>query len=164
MIGMEVGPPGLRYGPNERYGRAPARCGARRAALKPEWPSRAPPMSPTRWQIEPPPLAPGAGAQWLIAALVALGPFSLTMYQPALPSIATSLNITTAQVQLTLTVYLASFAIGQLIYGPLSESNRESGRGAPSLEREFDPKPDLTQRGPSPTAANAFERLTFVPA
>jgi len=77
-------------------------------------------MSPTRWQIEPPPLAPGAGAQWLIAALVALGPFSLTMYQPALPSIATSLNITTAQVQLTLTVYLASFAIGQLIYGPMS--------------------------------------------
>ncbi len=75
-------------------------------------------MSPTRWQIEPPPLAPGAGAQWLIAALVALGLFSLTMYQPALPSIATSLNITTAQVQLTLTVYLASFAIGQLIYGP----------------------------------------------
>ena len=43
------------------------------------------------------------------------------MYQPALPSIATSLNITTAQVQLTLTVYLASFAIGQLIYGPLSD-------------------------------------------
>src|SRR5215211_3141400 len=65
--------------------------------------------------------APGAGAQWLIAALVALGPFSLTMYQPALPSIATSLNITTAQVKLTLTVYLASFAIGQLIYGPLSD-------------------------------------------
>src|SRR3954447_19689291 len=66
-------------------------------------PSRAPPMSPMRWQIEPPPLAAGAGAQWLIAALVALGPFSLTMYQPALPSIASSLNITTAQVQLTLT-------------------------------------------------------------
>src|SRR3954469_12192668 len=78
-------------------------------------------MSPMRWQIEPPPLAPGAGAQWLIAALVALGPFSLTMYQPALPSIASSLNITTAQVQITLTVYLASFAIGQLIYGPMSD-------------------------------------------
>ena len=78
-------------------------------------------MSSTRWQIEPPPLAPGAGAQWLIAALVALGPFSLTMYQPALPAIARSLNISTAQVQLTLTVYLASFAIGQLIYGPMSD-------------------------------------------
>src|SRR5215207_1923320 len=87
-------------------------------------PARAPPMSPMRWQIEPPPLAPGAGAQWLIAALVALGPFSLTMYQPALPSIASSLNITTAQVQLTLTVYLASFAIGQLIYGPMSDQFR----------------------------------------
>jgi DHA1 family bicyclomycin/chloramphenicol resistance-like MFS transporter len=73
------------------------------------------------WQIEPPPLAPGSGAQWLIAALVALGPFSLTMYQPALPAIATSLNISTAQVQLTLTVYLASFAIGQLLYGPISD-------------------------------------------
>src|SRR5829696_2023292 len=42
-------------------------------------PSRAPPMNPMRWQTEPPPLAPGAGAQWLIAALVALGPFSLTI-------------------------------------------------------------------------------------
>src|SRR5215207_4772580 len=78
-------------------------------------------MSSTRWQFEPPPLAPGAGAQWLIAALVALGPFSLTMYQPAMPAIARSLNISTAQVQLTLTVYLASFAIGQLIYGPMSD-------------------------------------------
>src|SRR5215210_3782001 len=64
-------------------------------------PSRAPPTRPTRWQIEPPPLAADAGAQWLIAALVPLGPFSLTIYQPALPSIATSLNITTAQVRLT---------------------------------------------------------------
>src|SRR5215204_131505 len=89
------------------------------------------------WRVQPPALTPGLAAQWLIAALVALGPFSLTMYQPALPWIATSLNITTAQVQLTLTVYLASFAIGQLIYGPMSESSRESGRGAPSLEREF---------------------------
>ena len=71
------------------------------------------PLSRTRLEL--------TGAQWLIAALVALGPFSLTMYQPALPSIATSLNITTAQVQLTLTVYLASFAIGQLIYGPMSD-------------------------------------------
>src|SRR5215204_5640780 len=78
-------------------------------------------MSPTRWQIEPPPLAPGWGAQWLIAALVALGPYSLTMYQPALPAIARSLNISTAQVQLTLTVYLASFAIGQLIHRPMSD-------------------------------------------
>src|SRR5215211_1728308 len=43
------------------------------------------------------------------------------MYQPALPSIASSLKITTSQVQLTLTVYLASFAIGQLIYGPVSD-------------------------------------------
>ena len=78
-------------------------------------------MSSTSWQINPPALAPGAGAQWLIAALVALGPFSLTMYQPALPAIARTLNISTAQVQLTLTVYLASFAIGQLIYGPMSD-------------------------------------------
>ena len=32
-----------------------------------------------------------------------------------------NLNITTAQVGLPLTVYLASFAVGQLIYGPLSD-------------------------------------------
>jgi DHA1 family bicyclomycin/chloramphenicol resistance-like MFS transporter len=53
--------------------------------------------------------------------LVALGPFSLTMYQPALPVIGASLNTTSARVQLTLTVYLAAFAIGQLFCGPLSD-------------------------------------------
>ena len=80
------------------------------------------------------------------------------MYQPALPSIATSLNITTAQVQLTLTVYLASFAIGQLIYGPMSKLNREAEVELRRWNASLTPRPDLTERGSSPTAANAFER------
>ena len=73
------------------------------------------------WRVQPPALTPGLATQWIIAALVALGPFSLTMYQPALPLIGSSLRASTGQIQLTLTVYLAAFALGQLIYGPLSD-------------------------------------------
>ena len=73
------------------------------------------------FRIDPPPLKTGRGTQWMIATLVALGPFALTMYQPAMPVIGASLNATPAEVQLTLTVYLAAFAVGQLIYGPLSD-------------------------------------------
>jgi MFS transporter, DHA1 family, multidrug resistance protein len=73
------------------------------------------------WRVQPPALTPGLATQWMIAALVALGPFSLTMYQPALPLIGAGLRASTGQIQLTLTVYLAAFAVGQLIYGPLSD-------------------------------------------
>jgi DHA1 family bicyclomycin/chloramphenicol resistance-like MFS transporter len=73
------------------------------------------------WRIRPPALTPGLATQWIIAALVSLGPFSLTMYQPALPLIGSSLRASTGQIQLTLTVYLTAFAVGQLIYGPLSD-------------------------------------------
>ena len=56
-----------------------------------------------------------------IAALVALGPLATDMYLPALPAIADSLHTDTTQVQLTLSVYLIGFALGQPIYGPLSD-------------------------------------------
>lgn len=69
----------------------------------------------------PPPLALGNGTLWLIAGLIALGPFSLTMYQPALPAIAAGLKADTGQIQLTLSVFLTAFAVGQLFLGPLSD-------------------------------------------
>jgi len=56
-----------------------------------------------------------------IAILVALGPMATDMYLPALPTLARDLNTNTASVQLTLSVYFFGFAIGQLIYGPLSD-------------------------------------------
>jgi len=57
----------------------------------------------------------------LLSALTAIGPLSTDMYLPSLPSIAHQLHGSTAQAQLTISSYLVGFALGQLIYGPISD-------------------------------------------
>jgi DHA1 family bicyclomycin/chloramphenicol resistance-like MFS transporter len=57
----------------------------------------------------------------LLAALSAIGPLTTDMYLPSLPDIARQLAAPTAQVQLTISAYLFGFAIGQILYGPLSD-------------------------------------------
>jgi DHA1 family bicyclomycin/chloramphenicol resistance-like MFS transporter len=57
----------------------------------------------------------------LLAALTGIGPLSTDMYLPSLPAIADEFGATTADAQLTISTYLVGFAIGQLIYGPLSD-------------------------------------------
>lgn len=57
----------------------------------------------------------------IIALLVALGPMATDMYLPSLPLLTKSLNTSASNVQLTLSIYFFGFAIGQLIYGPLSD-------------------------------------------
>ncbi|WP_371829787.1 multidrug effflux MFS transporter [Rhodococcoides yunnanense] len=57
----------------------------------------------------------------VLGALIALGPLTIDMYLPALPSIVDDLNTSSAAVQLTLTGTLIGLAIGQLIIGPLSD-------------------------------------------
>jgi MFS transporter, DHA1 family, multidrug resistance protein len=57
----------------------------------------------------------------LLASLTALGPLSMDMYLPSLPDIAQVLHAPTARVQLTVSSYLIGFAVGQVIYGPLSD-------------------------------------------
>ncbi|KUI30046.1 transporter [Mycobacterium sp. IS-1496] len=58
----------------------------------------------------------------VLGALVALGPLTIDMYLPALPSIAEELNVSSSVAQLTLTGTLAGLALGQLVVGPLSDS------------------------------------------
>jgi DHA1 family bicyclomycin/chloramphenicol resistance-like MFS transporter len=53
--------------------------------------------------------------------MVATGPLSLALYQPALPTIVDELNVSASAGKLTITVYFASFAIAQLLCGPLSD-------------------------------------------
>ena len=57
----------------------------------------------------------------LLAALSAIGPLTTDMYLPSLPDIARALDASTAQVQLTISAYLIGFAVGQVIYGPVSD-------------------------------------------
>ena len=57
----------------------------------------------------------------LLAALTAVGPLTTDMYLPSLPDIAHRLDASTAQVQLTISSYLIGFAVGQIVYGPVSD-------------------------------------------
>jgi len=74
---------------------------------------------------------PGAARTALtLGAFVALGPLTIDMYLPALPSITGDLGTTAATVQLTLTGTLVGLALGQLVLGPLSDAY---GRRRPLL-------------------------------
>ena len=57
----------------------------------------------------------------LLALLTALGPVAVDMYLPSFPEIARVLSAPPATVQLTLSLYMVSYAVGQVIYGPLSD-------------------------------------------
>lgn len=57
----------------------------------------------------------------LLATLVALGPLSTDMYLPTLPTLTTVFAAGVDQVQLTLSAFLAGFAVSQLFYGHLSD-------------------------------------------
>src|SRR5689334_10475285 len=66
----------------------------------------------------------------VLGFLIAIGPLTIDMYLPALPTITGDLNTTEAAVQLTLTGTLAGLALGQLLIGPLSDA---IGRRTPLL-------------------------------
>src|SRR5262249_46244537 len=57
----------------------------------------------------------------LLALLTAIGPTSVDMYLASLPEIGRALSGSPATVQLTLSVYLVGYTIGQIFYGPLSD-------------------------------------------
>ncbi len=64
----------------------------------------------------------------ILGLLSCVGPFSIDMYLPALPSIERALETNVAAAQTTLAVYFAAFGVAQLVYGPLSD---QIGRKAP---------------------------------
>ncbi|MEV6281380.1 multidrug effflux MFS transporter [Kribbella sp. NPDC051770] len=54
--------------------------------------------------------------------IVALGPLTIDMYLPALPTITTDLAASETAIQFTLTGTFAGLALGQLLVGPLSDT------------------------------------------
>lgn len=58
----------------------------------------------------------------LLAALAALGPFSIDTYLPSFPEMAASLGASPVEIQQTLTAYLGAFAFMTLWHGALSDS------------------------------------------
>ena len=58
---------------------------------------------------------------WFLALCSAVGVIGLTVLTPILPLIETDLNASSASVQLMFSGYLMAIAIGQLVWGPLSD-------------------------------------------
>ncbi|HEY1154042.1 MAG TPA: multidrug effflux MFS transporter [Pseudolabrys sp.] len=57
----------------------------------------------------------------ILGLLSGIGPFSTDLYLASMPDIGASLQATPAQVQLTISFYLVGFALGQIVYGPVSD-------------------------------------------
>lgn len=66
----------------------------------------------------------------LLTAITALGSVSVSLYVPSLPAIASEMAAAPGAARLTLTAFLAAFAVSQLAYGPLSD---RYGRRMPIL-------------------------------
>lgn len=57
----------------------------------------------------------------VLGALTAIGPLSIDMYLPSLPTMTRELGTAASTTQLTLAAYFAGLGIGQLGYGPLTD-------------------------------------------
>jgi MFS transporter, DHA1 family, multidrug resistance protein len=57
----------------------------------------------------------------VLAALAATGTLATNILLPSLPQMAASLHVSTAEVTSSITVFLAVFALGQLVVGPISD-------------------------------------------
>ena len=58
----------------------------------------------------------------ILASLAALAPFSVDAYLPAIPAIAADFQEPINLVQLSISVFLVGFAVGQILGGPLSDA------------------------------------------
>ena len=56
------------------------------------------------------------------AGLVAIGPISMALYTPAMPTLVEAFGTTDSMIKLTLTSYFLGFAVTQLFVGPLTDA------------------------------------------
>jgi len=64
---------------------------------------------------------PGVRLTLMLGSLTAFGPMAIDMYLPAMPAIAADLHTDPASAQQTMSVFLIGMALGQLLYGPISD-------------------------------------------
>lgn len=58
----------------------------------------------------------------LLASIVAITPLAIDMYLPAIPTMAESMNTHIRYVQQSLSIFLAAYALGMLLFGPLADA------------------------------------------
>ena len=68
-----------------------------------------------------PAVRPKLGTIVLLGSLTAFGAVSIDLYLPSLPSIGRDFHTSAAAVQQTMSAFFIGMAVGQLLYGPLSD-------------------------------------------
>lgn len=58
----------------------------------------------------------------LLASIVAISPLAIDMYLPAMPLMARDLSTDSGVIQQSLSVYLAAYGFGMLLFGPLADA------------------------------------------
>ena len=82
-------------------------------------PPQSPPSGGAR-KVRAVPANIGLLVVWMLG-LMAVGFSTLSIYTPSMPAIAAYFDASSAQVQMTISVYMFAFAIAQLVYGPLAD-------------------------------------------
>jgi DHA1 family bicyclomycin/chloramphenicol resistance-like MFS transporter len=62
------------------------------------------------------------GLLLLLASIVAITPLAIDMYLPAMPVMVSELSTDVGVIQQSLSVYLAAYAVGMLLFGPLADA------------------------------------------
>ncbi|MFR5000406.1 MAG: MFS transporter, partial [Slackia sp.] len=75
------------------------------------------------WLVKPQPRLGAGGLLVLLVAASLITPLSLDMYTPAVPGMAAYFDTGVSLVNLTLVGYYAFFALGMLVFGPLSDKH-----------------------------------------
>ena len=57
----------------------------------------------------------------ILGLIIAIGPLSIDMYLPALPSMAQDFGVATAFMSNSVPAYFVGLVVGQLFYGPISD-------------------------------------------
>ena len=87
-------------------------------AASPPAPSSTAPSSPAATRAR---LPSGLATILLLAALAAVGQFASNVYTPSLPAVAANLGVGLPAAQASFVAFLAAFAVGQLIWGPMAD-------------------------------------------
>ena len=59
---------------------------------------------------------------WLLVIITVSGTMGMHMFVPALPQAAQGLAASAGQMQMAISIYIIGLAVGQLVYGPVSDA------------------------------------------
>lgn len=80
------------------------------------------PDSPAETAVASTPFATLRRRGLVLGLIIATGAFAIDMYIPGFPAIARDLHADPSAVQLSMTSYFIALAVGQIVYGPISDA------------------------------------------